>query len=437
MHGTDELAEMGEDELLALAASRAETIRVAEADLMRIAYQWAVLNSPDRLLPGRIPGAEKSRLYGGEGTPEVTEFAAAALGARIGRTTYAASALMGDALDLHHRSPALWARVLAGEVRVSYARHVVSATRSLSKAEAAYVDASVAESADGRIPWSRFEALVAAKVAQAAPDAVRAKERKAQRATFAKKCRDDGDGMGSLLIRDDIASITAMDAALDAKQATLVEQLPEATEDQRRARAALLLLTGSDELPDALPTVSMYVHTYLGADGVPGEGIARLEGHGPVTEDWVRNTLGPACHFRIYPVLDLAGQAPVDAYEIPHRHRQAVHLMTPADVFPFGSSLSRKQQVDHTRPYDFGGPPGQSGIGNYGPMTTTHHRIKTHGRWQVQQPFPGIYVWRDDHGAHYLVDHTGTRQIPKSKDDLPLVVEIYRDLPRATVDWAA
>jgi hypothetical protein len=44
-------------------------------------------------------------------------------------------------------------------------------------------------------------------------------------------------------------------------------------------------------------------------------------------------------------------------------------------------------------------------------MTTTHHRIKTHGRWQVQQPFPGIYVWRDPHGAYYLVDHTGTRRI--------------------------
>ena len=53
-------------------------------------------------------------------------------------------------------------------------------------------------------------------------------------------------------------------------------------------------------------------------------------------------------------------------------------------------------QVDHTTPYDAGGA---SGIGNYGPMTTTHHRIKTHGGWQVKQPFPGIYLWRDPHGA--------------------------------------
>ena len=43
-------------------------------------------------------------------------------------------------------------------------------------------------------------------------------------------------------------------------------------------------------------------------------------------------------------------------------------------------------------------------------MTTRHHRIKTHGGWQVQQPFPGIYIFRDPHGAFYLVDHTGTRR---------------------------
>ena len=52
-------------------------------------------------------------------------------------------------------------------------------------------------------------------------------------------------------------------------------------------------------------------------------------------------------------------------------------------------------------------------------MTTTHHRIKTHGRWQVQQPFPGIYVWRDPHGAHYLVDHTGTRRLPEATPSTP------------------
>jgi hypothetical protein len=172
--------------------------------------------------------------------------------------------------------------------------------------------------------------------------------------------------------------------------------------------------------------VQLYLHSYAGPDRDTEHGqIARLEGHGPVTEAWITRVLGPNAKFKIQPVLDLAGQAPVDAYEIPARHSQAVHLMTPADTFPFASSLSRKKQVDHTIPYDQGG---ETGIGNYGPMTTTHHRIKTHGRWQVQQPFPGIYIWRDPHGAFYLVDHTGTRRL-RGGGDRPLTMEIYRQMP--------
>jgi hypothetical protein len=71
-------------------------------------------------------------------------------------------------------------------------------------------------------------------------------------------------------------------------------------------------------------------------------------------------------------------------------------------------------QVDHTIPHDQGGI---SGIGNYGPMTITHHRIKTHGHFQCRQPFPGIYLWRDPYGATYLVDHTGTRRLRSTPTD--------------------
>jgi hypothetical protein len=49
-------------------------------------------------------------------------------------------------------------------------------------------------------------------------------------------------------------------------------------------------------------------------------------------------------------------------------------------------------------------------------MTPFHHRIKTHTRWQVRQPFPGLYVWRDPHGATYVVDHGGTRRVPEPAD---------------------
>jgi hypothetical protein len=304
---------------------------------------------------------------------------------------------------------------------------VCAKTRDLTKEQTAYVDAAVAEPADGRILWSRFEALVEAKVAAAAPELAREKEELASNATFAKKLHTEAHGMATYMVHADLPTIDAIDAAVTARADTLTETMPDASADERRVHAVLLLASpgASPEtpLPDLLPTVQLYLHSYTGPDAEP---IARLEGHGPVTEAWITRVLGPRCHFRIQPVLDLVGQAPVDAYEIPDRHRQAVHLMTPADTFPFASSLSRKKQVDHTVPFEEGG---ESGVGNYGPMTIRHHRIKTHGGWQVQQPFPGIYVFRDPHGAYYLVDHTGTRRL-RAAGGGPLTMEIYRNAPR-------
>jgi hypothetical protein len=316
---------------------------------------------------------------------------------------------------------------------------LVRQTRDLPAEEARYVDAAVAQSADGRIPWTRFEALVEASIAKANPEVAREKEERAAKATFAKKLRAEANGMASYLIRGPVPIIEQIAATVEGYSTAIAEDFPDLTDDQRSVQAVLMLLTpGADQdigkLADRVPVVNLYVHLHPGPDRT---GVARLEGHGPVTEAWVRDVLGPTCRFKITPVLDLAGQAPVDAYEVPDRHRQAAHLVTPADTFPYGSSLSRSMDLDHTVPWDPDGPPGQSGLGNYGPMTRTHHRIKTFGGWDVKQPFTGIYVWRDPHGGYYLVDHTGTRQLPGGKDDRPLIVEIYRSLPETRIAWAA
>jgi hypothetical protein len=452
------LEDMSEEQLLVFADASAEASRRAEVDLLRVAYQWAVVHDPDRLDPadsGR-PGRERARRLGGPGVPEVTEFAAAQLGARIGRSPYAAGRLIADALDIYLRLPELKGRVEAGQVRASYARHVAAKTRELNPSQAAYVDAAVAESADGRIPWSRFETLVDAKVAAAAPALARAKEEQASKATFARKLHASAaHGMASFLIRADLATIDQIDAAVTTLAAQLVESMQDATEDQRRVHAVLLLAnpgaTTETAVGDLLPVVQVYVHVYAqerftreyspdSPEGPVTDRIARIEGHGPVTEAWITRVLGPHARFKVTPVIDLAGQAPVDAYEIPDRHRQAVHLMSPADTFPYASCLSRQMQVDHTVPYHQGGV---TGVGNYGPMTTRHHRIKTHGGWQVHQPFPGIYIFRDPHGAFYLVDHTGTRQLrpPTTPDQppraAPLTIEIWRNTTPIDLEYHA
>ncbi|MGZ4581196.1 MAG: DUF222 domain-containing protein, partial [Nocardioidaceae bacterium] len=118
--------------------------------------------NPDRR--GRIPGSERLVRIGGPGTPKVSEFACAELGARMQMSPGAARYYLTDALDCEHRLPRLWARVQAGEVKVAWARKVAQKTRLLSAEAAAVVDAGIVEVADGRIPWSRFETLIDAKV---------------------------------------------------------------------------------------------------------------------------------------------------------------------------------------------------------------------------------------------------------------------------------
>ncbi len=172
------------------------------------------------------------------------------------------------------------------------------------------------------------------------------------------------------------------------------------------------------ELSKLRPPAVLYIH--LSQDSFtrdPVTGVARFEGHGPISAQQAREFLGDHCQVIIKPVIDLATATPVDAYETPNRLREALHLRTPADVFPFATSLARNVDIDHTVSHidvDEGGPPGQTSLDNLGPMARFHHRIKTHGRWQVRQPESGVYLWRSPFGYYYMVNESGTCPLSRS-----------------------
>ena len=68
-------------------------------------------------------------MFGGPGTPWVSEFCVTELGALQGTGPMAARALVADALDLRYRLPMLWLQVQAGQVRAWQARKVAEQTR--------------------------------------------------------------------------------------------------------------------------------------------------------------------------------------------------------------------------------------------------------------------------------------------------------------------
>ncbi|MCR1786614.1 HNH endonuclease [Nocardioides carbamazepini] len=358
---------------------------------------------------------------GGVGTPLVTEHAAAVFGARVQTSPYGARRLIADAVDLQLRLPRLWAGVEAGTVRVPHARHVAQVTRDLAPDEAGWVDGEVVEVADGRLAWARFETLVEGKVAAAAPELARQREDAAARERGVRVSRVNKHGMSTLIIKADAITIAGIDAAVTAVADKLTESMPHADRNDRRVAAAALLLNPAARPDLSVGPVKVRAKVYLHL--TPQTPIARVEGHGPLTIGRVVELLdATAAKVQMTPVLDLAAMAPVDAYEIPARLREAVHLIHPADVFPYATNTTRRMDLDHAIPHSQGGA---TSVDNLGPLTRTHHRIKTHTGWEARHPFPGIVIWRDPYGAHYLIDPTGTRRLtPSSSGETPTRVDI-------------
>jgi hypothetical protein len=479
----DEVEELDVAAALLAFGDLRETRDRAERDILLLAAHFADLHHPDATPRGTrpLPGTERGVHLAGPGTPPVREFAVAEMAAELHLTTYSARRLLGDALETRHRLPKIWARVMTADALTRLVRCVAQATRDLTPAQAGTVDTALVEVVDGRLPYTRFRAILDAAVITADPDAAAARERAAATAQFAKVGQSNDHGHKTLYVRTDAAAMTRIDATIAYLAAALQTLGDPDTEHQRRVKALLIMAnpdqaltliqalathtthttgdtdsdagagagagagaTNADQaerresaepflepfrpgdmppcpcrggryLPPTslLPEVLVYLH--LHADTLhTGHGVARWEGEGPISTTFISEFLGPYARFSITGVIDPAGLAPVDAYEIPRRHREALHLRTPADIFPFAPNTSRRQQIDHNRPYQprhHGGPPGQTGLHNLGKMTTYHHRVKTHAGWQVQQPIPGIYLWQSPHGSIFLVDHTGTRQI--------------------------
>jgi hypothetical protein len=163
------------------------------------------------------------------------------------------------------------------------------------------------------------------------------------------------------------------------------------------------------------PRAVVYVHLHQAALDT-GTGVARVEdGGGPRLVQQLAGLLGTA-DITLKPVIDLNDRVSINAYEHPEWLRERIHLIAPAEPFPFSTRVSRMGDIDHCTPYTFGRdgqppPSGQTGEHNAGPLGRYAHRVKTHAQYTVRQPRPGTYLWRTPNGKHFLVDHNGTHAI--------------------------
>src|SRR4051794_32721419 len=106
----------GDDPAAVLAYARAEKQAEDQAarNVMRAAARWAALHSADSLVGPVDEWHEHALPLGGEGCPEVAEFAVVEFAAALGKTTAAGRMYLSKAVEARYRLTRCWKQLEAG-----------------------------------------------------------------------------------------------------------------------------------------------------------------------------------------------------------------------------------------------------------------------------------------------------------------------------------
>src|SRR6478609_9161523 len=365
--------------LVSIKASR-QTEDAEAARQLVLAARWADLHPPESIHDAAaftVPGCEHEEPIAGEGAPLVAEFCLAELGTVLGISTTAAKKLVGQALELRHRLPRLWAQVQAGRVPAWRARSVaevtIHATPALTVEAAAFVDAQVAAVA-GRIGAAQLDRLVAETIKRfdlAAADPAADPEDGYLHVDPRHATIHDDDvhfaGTMRLEAELDIADALDLDRALARGAATLKVLGSNASLDARRSAAlgdlartqTALDLAGAGAERQHLPAareVVLHAHFDASFDGMATVfgPTGRMEaGHRLVLLDQVRDWCADSrTKVAVKPVIDLNAQLSTPAYEVPDRIREQVILRDRTCVFPWCTRPARGCDIDHVIPHE-------------------------------------------------------------------------------------
>jgi hypothetical protein len=415
MFDRSELRDLGPGEALDAAVLARRTADRAEADLLAIAVHYVDVcpvvdgdrpagcsdgrparmtrRSPDRALD------ESPDRLGGDGTPDVAEFAVEELAAALSIGYNTALHLVSDSVELCYRLPKISALVQAGNLQAWKARQVASETKTLSRAAVAFVDRHLAVVArHNKLPNVRslvHEALLrcdpdaAAGIEQAALDrrGVWFDHRESTATTQLTATMDTLDAIGLENTVADLATTLGRlgdTSDLDTRRATALGLLAE-------PQRTLDLFTGTNGTAEPAPPTGgggsralLYVHVsaadlVTGRAGVAGTGGGTVEKLGSATLDLVRAWLRRVQEVTVRPVLDMNDSHTVDQHDPSPATREQVMLRDKHCVFPGCTVDARACDLDHIVAYDENGPPGQTSAENLACLCRRHHRAKTFG----------------------------------------------------------
>ena len=424
--------------VLVHARERKRAEEQAARDVMTDAAVWLAMHSSASLVGPLDEWHERSLPIGGEGCPEVAEFAVAEWAAAMGMSPDAGRAYLAKVAEGRYRLSQCWKRLRAKTLTGWRLGMIAERTMCLSPAAAAFVDAHVAPVAHKIGPAQLVRLVEEAKARfdpeQAEADRAAAAERRHVEVDLA------GVGVeGTVHVDADLDLADALD--FETAVAAIAHQLLLAgcTEslDVRRSMAMGLLARGQrtlelgdrSETGNAKPQTrerEVVLHAHISAEAVTGAAgtggsvdLARVQQVlQAITVEQVRTWCGnPKANVTVKPILDLSEHIWVMSYEASERLRDQTNHRDGTCVHPFCTRPAARCDGEHRVPHDSENPgAGPTCSCNQAPCCRRHHRSKTTGGWSYVTVEPGVYLWRSPLGYQYLRDHTGTLDVTPDAD---------------------
>jgi hypothetical protein len=421
-------------DVLRAARDRRRVADAAEADLLVLAVDWALMHPADSIhevATHAVRGFGQSDLaLAGPGAPTVAEHAVPELSAALGLSTDAGKRFVGEALELCFRLPRLWRRVTSGELPSWKARMVARETTRLSLEAAAYVDRHAAPVAH-KVKPAQLERVVHEAIGRFMPEEV-------------ERLAAESWDKRHVTIDDQLVSFTGtmhVDAELDIADALDLEAAVAAGAEQRAALGSTepldvrraqavgdlarrqLALDLEAEPSPAQPTRrskprQVVLHVHLSEAAIAGaDPVARLERADSLigveqVRAWCGNTDAQVV---VKPVIDLDACRGSESDAVPDAIAEQVALRDRTCVFPWCTRPARSCRPDdhacdgdHVVARARGGPTCSC---NIAPLCRRHHRLKTHTPWSYVVVDPGTYLWTSPHGYQFLRDPGGTLDV--------------------------
>jgi hypothetical protein len=429
---TEPLQHAGADDPAAVLA-HARAAKQAEDDdareVMKAAARWAAMHSMASLVGPVESWHEKALPLGGEGCPEVAEFAIVEFAAALGKATQSGRHYLARAVEGRYRLTGCWKQLEAGQLPAWKLGFIADRTMSLSPAAARFVDRHVAPVAH-KIGAAQLERLIEEAKARFDPEATEADRLAAAEARHLDVDLAQVSTAGTVHIEGDLDLADAIDfntaLAADAHQQLLAGSSESL--DVRRSIATGNLarnqLTLDLDAPDEGPKKrgrQVVLHVHLEQAAVVGVGgLARVqEAPGPVTAEQVRHwCANPDTQITVQPVIDLADHIHVNSYQASARLKLQTYLRDVVCAFPFCYRPAEACDCEHRVPHadGGGGGGGPTCSCNQAPACRGHHRAKTTGGWTYITVEPGTYLWRSPLGYQFLKDANGTLDVTPDPD---------------------